>query len=97
MTEIWIQVTEEWDHGFRVRRPFRRVASPDDFVTRSDVSSEDVGELVWFYSWGNTRWLRCPVGQPGDLLNTHGDRISGVDVQLLAGLWHFVVTVEERS
>lgn len=96
--EIVIPVTEEWNHLFRPseffpydRRPFRRVSGRDDFVTISEPYSEMMGEPVWFYSWGNARWLRCPIGRPGDKLNSAGDRIASVDIVQRDGAWVFVV------
>lgn len=94
---IKIPVTEEWSYMYHMRKPFRRESGRDDFVTHSEPYSDEVGELVWFYSWGNSRWLRCPIGRPGDRLNDAGDRISAVDVRLVRDRWMFVVTVESRG
>lgn len=102
MIEIRIPVTEEWNHMFRasphwvgVSRPLKRESGDDDFVTFSKPYAEMCGEPVWFYSWGNARWLRCPIGRPGDKLNGNGDRIDTVDVRLDDGVWVFVVAVAE--
>lgn len=103
MMELIIPVTEEWNHGFKAtpsfpysRRTFRRhLDGRDDFVTFSEPYSREFGEPVWFYSWGNSRWLRCPMGLPGDKLNSADDRIRAVDVKMLSGVWHFVITVQE--
>lgn len=100
---IEIPVTEEWNHMFRpsehvvyARRPFeRKTESKDDFVTYSEPYSDECGEPVWFYSWGNARWLRCPIGRLGDRLNSAGDRIQTVDVVLVHGKWTFVVEVQQ--
>ena len=100
---IMIPVSEEWNHMFRpsesfpyVRRAFQRRAGRDDFVAYSEPYSRECGEPVWFYSWGNVRWLRCPIGRPGDHLNTAGDRISAVNVTAMRGKWMFVVSVSIR-
>lgn len=68
-------VTEEWNHGLVAskdypykKRKFKRRDGRDDFVTFSDPHSQMFGEPIWFYSWGNARWLRCPYGAPGDRL-----------------------------
>lgn len=68
-------VTEEWNHGLAAsehypykKREFQRRDGKDDFVTFSAPYSQMFGEPIWFYSWGNTRWLRCPYGVPGDRL-----------------------------
>lgn len=98
MTTIYIPVTEEWNHMLQpsyTRRPFQRWAGRDDFVTYSEPYSEECGEPVWFYSWGNTRWLRCPIGRPGDILNDAGDHITGVDVRLVRDRWMFAVAVAD--
>jgi hypothetical protein len=107
---IEIQVTEEWNRVydpseyFRYpRRPFQRASGEADRVAVSETYSKFYGEPVWIYSWGNARWLRCPMGIPGDVLNDHGDRIHSVDVELVdvnkakkkPGRWVFVVLVEE--
>lgn len=76
-------------------RPFRRRSGEDDFVAFSEPYTAYCGEPVWFYSWGNSTWLRCPMGIPGDILNDAGDRISAVDVTQQKGMWVFVVSVEE--
>lgn len=98
--EILIPVTEEWNHMYQrsqyygyVSRPLKRESGRDDFVTYSEPYSEECGEPVWFYSWGNARWLRCPIGRPGDKLNDHGDVIHSVEVAQRDGQWAFVVTV----
>lgn len=93
-TTLHIPVTEEWTAMFGDRLPFRRRSGRDDFVTLSEPYSEECGEPVWFYSWGNARWLRCPIGIPGDRLNDAGDRIATVDVVLRGGEWMFAVGVE---
>lgn len=102
MLKIKIPVTMEWNHMFRPseafsysRRPFQRRTGKDDFVTCSEPYSKMCGEPVWFYSWGNARWLRCPMGCPGDRLNTAGDRISAVDVARVNGEWMFVYTTAQ--
>lgn len=79
------------------RRPLQREAGRDDFVILSEPYSEECGEPVWFYSWGNARWLRCPIGIPGDRLNSAGDRISVVEVVMRNGEWAFAVSVEEAA
>jgi hypothetical protein len=101
MLKIVIPVTEEWNHMFQssasfsyVRRPFQRGSGQDDFVTHSETYSEMCGELVWIYSWGNVRWLRCPIGRPGDRLSSARDRIAAVDVASVNGEWVFVVFIE---
>jgi len=94
--KINIPITDEWSHMFRVTRPFRRRYGNDDFVIYSEPYAKECGEPVWFYSWGNTRWLRCPMGRPGDRVNAAGDRIEAVDVRLKRGKWTFVVIVESR-
>jgi hypothetical protein len=99
---IEVPVVEEWNHMFRpsecypfVRRPFQRSSGMADFVSYSESYSELCGEPIWIYSWGNARWLRCPIGLSGDRLNDVGDWISDVDVTLVDEAWTFVVTVEE--
>jgi hypothetical protein len=96
-SRIEIPVTEEWDHPSlyfsHTRRPFQRKEGSGDFVTFSGLYSEECGAPVWFYSWGNGRWLRCPIGIPGDLLSEK-DRIAAVDVALVRGKWMFVVSTE---
>lgn len=101
---IVIPVTEEWNHMYQSsecrpfdRRPLRRCFGRDDFVTYSEHYSEKCGEPVWFYSWGNARWLRCPIGRPGDRLNDHGDRIADVMVEKRNDQLVFVVTVEPEA
>lgn len=63
-------VKHEWGYMFEVgsKKPLRRLSGRDDFVTRSQPYENLVGEPVWFYSWGNARWLRCPYGDVGDQL-----------------------------
>ena len=68
-------VKQEWNHCYKasihypyVKRPFQRESGKDDFVTYSQPYSTSMGEPVWFYSWGNARWLRSPCGQVGDRL-----------------------------
>lgn len=105
MVTIKIPVTEEWNHMFKasehfpyVKRPFMRSSvGRDDFATLSEPYTRICGEPVWFYSWGNARWLRCPIGRPGDRLNDAGDRIVSVDVRLVRNQWAFIVSVEEAS
>jgi hypothetical protein len=61
-------IDEEWDHLFRpsefypyTQREFRQAEDDhDDFVTFSEPYSLACSEPVWFYSWGNARWLRPP-------------------------------------
>jgi hypothetical protein len=102
--KIEIPVTEEWNHMFQSsaifpysRRPLLRRAGRDDFCVFSAPYSALCGEPVWLYSWGNSRWLRCPMGRPGDRLNSAGDRIAAVDVTLINGEWTFVVSIKERK
>lgn len=102
--QITIPVTEEWNYMFQPsvfylysQRPFQRGSGREDFVTYSEHYSALCREPVWFYSCGNTRWLRCPIGCPGDRQNTNGDRIATVDVALKYGKWVFVVSVVEGS
>lgn len=97
---IVIPVTEEWNHMYQgteyspyVKRPFQRCSGKGDFVAYSEPYSEMCGEPVWFYSWGNARWLRCPIGRPGDRLNDHGDRVADVTVEKRDDQWVFVVSV----
>jgi hypothetical protein len=62
-------VTHEWTHGFEKKRKFVRASdAKDDFVAFSEPYTSIGGEPVWFYSWGNCRWLRCPHGMPGQKL-----------------------------
>lgn len=64
----FVHIEEEWNHLFRpseyypyAKREFRQEPEDrDDFVTYSEPYSEDLGEPIWFYSWGNRRWLRPP-------------------------------------
>ena len=102
--KIEIPVTEEWNFMFQptshysyTRRPFQEAKGRADFVTYSEPYSEEYGEPIWFYSWGNARWLRCPIGRPGDLLNDAGDRIARVDVCKIRGTWMFVVSIHETT
>ncbi len=100
MYKIKVPVSEECNHMFQpsdTRRPFQRLAGDNDFVTYSKAYSKMCGEPVWFYSWGNSRWLRCPMGCPGDRLNTAGDRIAAVDVILVRQKWMFVYTITQRT
>jgi hypothetical protein len=63
-------VKHEWTYGFEKREKFTHAtwANGADFVTLSEPCSRRSGEPVWFYSWGNCRWLRCPYGVTGDRL-----------------------------
>jgi hypothetical protein len=56
-----IRIVDVWDHGFTLKKAFVQREGRDDFVTFSDAYTEMLEEPVWFYSWGNTAWLRCPV------------------------------------
>jgi hypothetical protein len=58
--EIRRLVTTEWLHGFDAKKPFNPTSGRDDFVTFSEPYTSLFGEPVWFYSWGNVRWLRNP-------------------------------------
>lgn len=99
--EILIPVTEEWNHMYQPsayfpygRRPLQRETGEADRVTYSEPYSEECGEPVWFYSWGNARWLRCPIGRPGDVMNDAGDRIADVWIERREDNWVFVVEVQ---
>ena len=61
-------VKTEHYHGFTDRKPFERASGRRDFVTHSQPYTDLMGEPVWFYGFGNVRWLRSPFGSPGDLL-----------------------------
>lgn len=104
LTTIQILVTEEWNHMFQpseffsyTKRPLRQETGRDDFVCYSDAYSTLCDEPVWFYSWGNARWLRCPIGRPGDRLNKAGDCIAAVDIVRENGQWFWSVSVKEAK
>ena len=61
-------VTHEWAHGLRNRAKFAPCSGRDDFVTFSEPYSRWAEKPIWFYSWGNVRWLSCPHGSPKDRL-----------------------------
>lgn len=59
-------VKYEYGHGGHPRHPFApHAAEKDNFVTHSGPYSSIKKELIWFYGWGNCRWLKSPFGQPG--------------------------------
>lgn len=92
--KLKIPVTDEWDYMFHTKRPFQQRNGVDDCVYFSHTFSEECAEPVWFYSWGNVRWLRCPMGRPGDVLNEAEDRISAIVLRNVKGKWMFVVSVK---
>jgi hypothetical protein len=57
----FIRITEAWDHGFIAKRALVQTIEIGDFVVYSPAYTEMLEEPVWFYSWGNTVWLRCPL------------------------------------
>jgi hypothetical protein len=97
-------IAYEWNHMYTPSEyfPYTRKAleqskkKEDDFVTFSEPYTEIVGEPVWFYSWGNARWLRSPFGKEGDKLYIKEGVITHVSIPQLVGYYMDGCRVTER-
>jgi len=103
-TQTRCVIAYEWNHMYTPSEyfPYTRKAleqskkKEDDFVTFSEPYTEIVGEPVWFYSWGNARWLRSPFGKEGDKLYIKEGVITHVSIPQLVGYYMDGCRVTER-